>query len=227
MAVLPLLLVQTVTVADLTETIPTPVVNVTQTPKQHMPATNQQKLDYLNTLISSCQKCPLYKEATQAVPGHGNSNSEIVIIGEAPGFYEDQKGLPFVGNSGKLLDKLLASINLSRQQIFICNILKHRPPQNRDPLPSEIITCAPFLKAQLKIIKPKVVITLGRFALNFFLPNDSISKVRGQIKTLTWQGIGLKLIPVYHPSAGLRNGAMLADLQKDFISIGQFLTLSS
>jgi len=188
-----------------------------------MPATNSQKLNYLEKLVKNCHKCPLYKTAANPVPGTGSPNAKIVFIGEAPGFYEDQQGLPFVGASGKLLDKLLASIKLKRQDVFICNILKHRPPDNRDPQPAEIKVCAPFLKAQLQILKPQVIITLGRFALNYFLPTDFISRVHGQTKHLSWQGLDLSLIPVYHPSAGLRNGAMLADLQADFITIGSFL----
>jgi len=188
-----------------------------------MPVTNSQKLNYIASLVKNCRKCPLYKTATNPVPGAGDPNAKIVFIGEAPGYYEDQQGLPFVGRSGKLLDKLLTSINRQRKDVFICNILKHRPPDNRNPQPDEIKVCAPFLKAQLQIIKPPVIITLGRFALNFFFPKDYISQVHGQIKTLSWQGIDLTIIPVYHPSAGLRNGAMLTALQNDFKQIGQFL----
>jgi DNA polymerase len=188
-----------------------------------MSTTNSQKLNYLENLVKDCQKCSLYKTATNSVPGSGNPEAKIVFIGEAPGFYEDQQGLPFVGNSGKLLDKLLDSINLKREDVFICNILKHRPPENRDPGPIEIKLCTPFLKAQLQILKPQVIITLGRFALNYFLPTDLISHVRGQIKKLSWQGLDLTLIPVYHPSAGLRNGAMLTALKADFVTIGNFI----
>lgn len=188
-----------------------------------MSSTNSQKLDYIAKLVAECQKCDLYKTATHPVPGHGNPNTEIVFIGEAPGAKEDAAGLPFVGNSGKLLDKLLASIKLDRKDVYICNILKHRPPDNRDPLPEEIRVCTPFLKAQLKIIAPKVVITLGRFSMNYFFPDEMISRVRGIAKQVVWQGIPLTIIPVYHPSAALRNGAMFEALQKDFITIGKYL----
>jgi len=188
-----------------------------------MSASNLQKLQYVAKLISECKKCPLYKSATNHVPGAGNSEAETMIIGEAPGFFEDQKGLPFVGNSGKLLDKLLSSINMSRQEAFIANILKHRPPDNRPPLPEEIKVCTPFLKAQIQIIKPKIIITLGRFAMNYFFPLDSISRVHGQIKKIKWQELDLTIIPVYHPSAGLLNGSMLRDLEIDFHTIGKFL----
>ena len=136
---------------------------------------------------------------------------------------DQDKGLPFVGNSGKLLDKLLNTIKVPRTDVFICNILKHHPPGNRDPLPEEMKVCVPYLKAQLKIIQPKIVITLGRFAMNYFFPQESISRVHGQIRNITWQDLPLTIIPVYHPSAGLRNGAMLKSLQNDFLSIGKLL----
>lgn len=186
-------------------------------------STNQQKLKYIADLIGNCQKCSLYKTATNHVPGSGNPEAKILFIGEAPGAQEDAQGLPFVGNSGKLLDKLLASISVNRSDVFICNILKHRPPENRDPLPEEIKVCVPFLKAQLKIIEPKVIITLGRFAMNYFFPLETIGRVHGKINKIKWQGIDLVIIPVYHPSAGLRNGQMLASLQADFKTIGQYL----
>jgi uracil-DNA glycosylase len=184
---------------------------------------NKQKLDYIASLIKDCPKCSLQKTALNPVPGDGNPDAKIVIIGEAPGAQEDKIGLPFVGNSGKLLDKLLLSIKLNRSDVFICNILKHRPPENRDPNPDEIKVCVPYLKAQLKIIKPEIVITLGRFAMNFFFPTNSISQMHGQINKVNWQGVPLIIIPVYHPSAGLRNGQMLKSLQTDFAQIGNYL----
>lgn len=192
-----------------------------------MALTNQQKLQYIADLTQNCQRCDLYKTATQAVPGDGNSEAKIVIIGEAPGFFEDKQGLPFVGNSGKLLDKLLKSIEIARPDVYICNILKHRPPSNRDPFPEEIKVCTPYLKAQLEIIKPTFIITLGRFAMNYFFPLESISKVHGEIKKITWHDMDLTIIPVYHPSAGLRNGTMLAALQADFLKIGEYIKTTS
>ena len=188
-----------------------------------MPLTKEQQLQYIAHLVGECHKCDLYKSATNHVPGSGNPDAEIVFIGEAPGAQEDLQGLPFVGNSGKLLDKLLNTIKVPRSDVFICNILKHRPPENRDPLPEEIKVCTPYLKAQLKIIKPKLIITLGRFAMNYFFPEESISKNHGQVRKIIWQELPLIIIPVYHPSAGLRNGAMLKSLQEDFLSIGKFL----
>ena len=190
-----------------------------------MPLTKDQQLLYIAHLVGECRKCDLYKTALNHVPGSGNPNADIVFIGEAPGAQEDQLGLPFVGNSGKLLDKLLNTISVPRQDVFICNILKHRPPENRDPLPSEMKVCTPYLKAQLKIIKPKIIITLGRFAMNYFFPGESISRIRGQVRNIIWQELPLTIIPVYHPSAGLRNGAMLKSLQDDFLSIGKYLSV--
>lgn len=188
-----------------------------------MPATKAQQLKYIASLVKDCTKCELYQTALNPVPGDGNPEAEIVFIGEAPGEQEDKQGLPFVGNSGKLLVKLLATIRIDRSEVFICNILKHRPPNNRDPIADEIRVCTPFLKAQLKIIAPKIIITLGKFSMNYFFPEESISRIHGQIRNIVWQGLPLTIIPVYHPSAGLRNGSMLAALQKDFISIGNYL----
>lgn len=188
-----------------------------------MIASKIQQLKYIDNLVAACQKCSLFKTAKNPVPGFGDPSSGIVFIGEAPGFQEDIQGKPFVGPSGHLLDKLLASINLKRENVFICNILKHRPPENRDPLPQEIKVCTPYLKAQLKILQPKIIITLGRFAMNYFFPGEFISSIRGQVKQINWEGLELTIIPVYHPSAALRNGAMLKALEDDFKTIGDFL----
>lgn len=185
--------------------------------------TKQKNLELIAQSISNCHKCELYKSALNPVPGSGNPNAQILFIGEAPGAKEDTLGLPFVGNSGKLLDKLLASISVNRLDVFICNILKHRPPHNRDPLSEEIKVCVPFLKDQLQVIKPKVIITLGRFAMNYFFPLEKISNIHGKINKTKWQDLDLIIIPVYHPSAGLRNGRMLASLQADFKTIGKYL----
>lgn len=183
----------------------------------------QEEIDKLGEEIANCQKCPLYKSATQAVPGGPNPNTKIVFIGEAPGHWEDQKGIPFCGRSGQLLNKLLAKIDLDRKDVFICNILKHRPPNNRDPQPEEIEACTPWLKQQLLIIKPKIVITLGRFALNYFIPNVYISKIHGQPKKIIWQDMELLLYPLYHPAAGLRNGNVKQDLIDDFLKIPKII----
>ena len=169
--------------------------------------------------ISLCRRCSLYKTATNPVPGAGNAKAKIVFIGEAPGFWEDKQGVPFVGRAKKLLDKALAAIKLSRKDIFIGNILKHRPPNNRDPLPDEIKACSPFLRRQIAVIRPKVVVTLGRFALNFFIPGVYISRTHGKIQSINWFGMDLIIIPLYHPAAALRNGMVMAEFKKDFLAI--------
>ncbi len=165
----------------------------------------------------------LYKTATQAVPGEGNPDTDILFIGEAPGFYEDQLGRPFVGNSGKLLDKMLLSINLTRKDIFITNIIKHRPPDNRDPLPEEIKIYTPFLKRQIRIIQPKIIATLGRFSMNLFLPEEKISQAHGRLFQV---GI-YHIFPLYHPAAALRAGSILKELENDFQKLKAILNDSN
>lgn len=173
------------------------------------------ELEKISKEISACTKCELCKSAIQAVPGSGNPNAKIVFIGEAPGFYEDQQGVPFVGRSGKLLDFLLGQIKLSRDDVWIGNIIKHRPPDNRDPSPDEISTCKAFLTRQLEAINPKVIITLGRFSMNYFLPNATISLAHGKPHQLG----KYTLYPLYHPAAGLRNPSMKRQLIEDFLKI--------
>lgn len=173
--------------------------------------------------ISICKRCSLYKTATHPVPGDGNPESEIVFIGEAPGYWEDQRGIPFCGAAGHLLDELLASVGMNRKGVFVTNILKHRPPNNRDPLPEEIATCTPFLKEQLLLIKPKVIITLGRFSMNFFIPNIFISKVHGKPQKVKWENLDLLIIPMFHPAAALRNGQVMQQLKYDFSRIPQII----
>lgn len=177
--------------------------------------TNGEELEKISNEISICKKCALCKSATQAVPGSGNPNADIVFIGEAPGFYEDQQGVPFVGRSGKLLDFLLSQIKLSREDVWIGNIIKHRPPDNRDPSPDEISTCKTFLRRQLKIINPNIIITLGRFSMNYFLPNATISMAHGKPHKVE----GFILYPIYHPAAGLRNPTMKRHIIEDFLKI--------
>ncbi|MCX6724829.1 MAG: uracil-DNA glycosylase, partial [Candidatus Shapirobacteria bacterium] len=132
----------------------------------------EQQLAEIAEEINHCTRCSLYQKATQAVPGEGNPQSEVMFIGEGPGFWEDKEGRPFVGQAGKLLNKLLELIKLPRKEVFIGNVVKHRPPENRDPLPQEIEACAPFLDQQIKIINPKIIVTLGRFSLSKFLPGE-------------------------------------------------------
>src|SRR5581483_5898165 len=157
----------------------------------------------------------LAKDAHNMVFGHGNPDADIVFIGEAPGKNEDLQGLPFVGAAGRFLDEMLASIHLERGDIYISNIVKYRPPANRDPLPEEKAAFLPYLQAQLAVIQPKLVVTLGRHSLNCFLPDLQISKVHGQPKRYK----GNVYLPLFHPAAALYNGAMRQTLMEDFSSI--------
>lgn len=184
----------------------------------------QPMLDRLKEEIIKKNVCPELKaQATQLVFGDGNPNSDIVFIGEAPGKNEDLKGLPFVGAAGKLLDEMLSQINLKRTDIYITNIVKYRPPNNRDPLPNEKHDFVPYLRKQLEIIKPKLVVTLGRHSLNCFLPGLRISEIHGQPKRITLafndklkQGLNLVIMPLFHPAAALYNGQMRQTLFDDF-----------
>ena len=183
----------------------------------------QEELNKIAEEIKSCQRCPLYRGATQAVPGEGNPEAKIVFIGEAPGFHEDQRGIPFCGAAGRLLDFLLAKMGVKREEVFITNVLKHRPPGNRDPLPNEISACASSLDRQLAVIKPRVVVTLGRFSMAKFLPQARISQVHGQPRFVEFQGQELIVVPMYHPAAALRNGRIKEEEEKDFERLGEFL----
>jgi len=177
-------------------------------------------LDQLHAEIRGCVKCSLHATRTQAVPGVGPCPADIMIVGEAPGFNEDRQGEPFVGAAGKLLDTLLARIGLGRSDVYITNVLKCRPPQNRDPMPNEVESCSPYLARQLSLIKPKVVLILGRHALERLLPGQgSISRIHG---SLVRRG-DVAYVPLYHPAAALHNGSLVADLERDFDSVKAYL----
>ncbi len=168
--------------------------------------------------------CDLKKTATQAVPGVGSVNAAIVFIGEAPGKSEDQKGTPFVGTAGKFLDEMLAEINLKREDIYITNIVKYRPPNNRDPLPTEKAACREWLLEELKIIEPKLIIFLGRHAMNNFFPELQISKAHGKLLIKKFKGMDTKyFFPLYHPAAALYDGSMREILLEDFKKIPKVL----
>jgi DNA polymerase len=162
--------------------------------------------------IGSCQKCALAKTRTRAVPGEGNPQADIVFIGEGPGFHEDQQARPFVGAAGKFLDELLASIGLRRSDVFICNVLKCRPPGNRDPLPAEIGECKTWLDQQLEAINPKVIVTLGRFSMSRYFPGQAISKIHGQPRKIG----DVTIVPMYHPAAALHQGSLRKTIEYDF-----------
>lgn len=169
--------------------------------------------------VLHCQECRLYKTAKNGVPGEGNINSPLVFIGEAPGAVEDKTGRPFVGRAGKLLEQLLHKIGYKREEVWIGNIIKHRPPNNRDPVQDEIKSCAPYLSLQLKTMDPKLIVTLGRFAMHYFYKEGTISKNRGQLV----RAGNYNIYPVYHPAAGLRNQGMMRSLEEDFMKIPEVL----
>jgi uracil-DNA glycosylase family 4 len=161
-------------------------------------------LDAIAKEVASCTKCPLHATATNPVPGEGNPNADLMCVGEAPGATEDETGRPFVGAAGQLLTKILAAINLPREEVFICNVLKHRPPGNRNPAPDEVTACSPYLVRQIQIVQPKVIIAWGTFAAQTLLDTKlSIGKLRGQVHRY----YGVPLIVTYHPAALLRNPA--------------------
>ncbi len=170
--------------------------------------------------VLTCQRCRLCQTAKQAVPGAGSAQAKIMFVGEAPGYYEDQQGIPFVGQAGKLLDKLLADISIKRAEVYITNVVKHRPPENRDPFPDEIKFCKPFLDRQLEIINPQVIVALGRFGLQYFFPDSKISADHGVPRF--W---GVRLVyPVYHPAAALRNPAVGRVLREDFLKLPEIIS---
>ena len=166
------------------------------------PIASLDSLDAIAKHVASCTRCPLYSTAKNPVPGEGNAQAQLMCVGEAPGATEDETGRPFVGAAGQLLTKILAAIDLPREQVYICNVLKHRPPGNRNPLPEEVTACSPYLIRQIEIIRPKVIIALGTFAAQTLLDTKTaIGKLRGQVH----QYHGVPLVVTYHPAALLRN----------------------
>lgn len=165
----------------------------------------------------------LAAQAHNLVMGDGNLNAEIVFIGEAPGKNEDEQGLPFVGAAGKFLNEMLKTVNLERGDVYITNIVKYRPPNNRDPLPEEKQAFWPYLARQLNIIQPKIIITLGRHSMEYFLPEQKISTIHGQPKRITFGDHKVVILPLFHPAAALYNGGMRQTLLDDFASIPAIL----
>lgn len=179
----------------------------------------QKLLDELRDKILLADVCPdLRKGATQLVMGDGNPNASIVFIGEAPGKQEDIQGLPFVGASGKFLNEMLAQANMERSDVYITNIVKYRPPDNRDPTPEEKRAFWPYLMRQLEIIAPQVVITLGRHSMECFIPDAKISQQHGVSRRVNYHNVSFLLVPLYHPAAALYNGSMRQTLIDDFLA---------
>lgn len=167
--------------------------------------------------------CELRKSATQGVPGDGSANAQIVFIGEAPGAKEDREGHPFVGSAGKFLAEMLESIKMKREDIYITNIVKYRPPENRDPTAKEIADCAKWLEEEIKLIDPLLIVFLGRHSMNHFFPKEKISDTHGVLLTGNYFGKVRNFLPLYHPAAALYNGSLREVLKKDFQKIPKFL----
>jgi len=187
-------------------------------------------LEEIEKEILNCKKCPLYKTRTNTVAGEGNPKAKIMFIGEAPGYWEDQRGIPFCGPAGKILDELLEKIGLKRNEIFIGNLLKCRPPENRDPKPEEISACSPFLEKQIEIINPKIICPLGRYSMRFVfekygLKNElkEISKIHGKIFEVKTLFKNIKIIPFYHPAVATYHPTMKGILEKDFKILLKFI----
>jgi uracil-DNA glycosylase len=169
--------------------------------------------------IKSCERCDIARSRVKSVPGEGAEDAEIMFIGEAPGFNEDQQGRPFVGQAGKFLDELLVSINLNREKVYIANVIKCRPPENRDPLPQEILSCRQWLNKQIEIIQPKVIVTLGRYSMAMFFPQKSISKIHGTAEKRD----GVLYVAMYHPAAALHQGNLKDVIKADFLKLPVYI----
>jgi DNA polymerase len=169
--------------------------------------------------IADCPRCPLARTRSRTVPGSGPVTAELMLIGEGPGQREDELGLPFVGRAGQLLDELLASIGLRRSEVYVANVVKCRPPGNRDPMPEELAACGDFLERQIEIVKPRVIATLGRFSMARWFADARISRIHGEVARVD----GQLVIPMYHPAAALRNPALRDVMKQDFAKIPALL----
>lgn len=177
-------------------------------------------LEGLDAEVRGCQRCRLCQTRKSAVPGEGSDQAEVMFIGEGPGFWEDEQGRPFVGPAGQLLDELLGEIGLRREAVYITNVVKCRPPGNREPLPDEIEACADYLDRQIAAIRPRVVVTLGRYSMaKFFPPRKSVRELHGKV---LWRD-GMACVAMYHPAAALRQPSLRPVLQEDFRRIPQLL----
>jgi uracil-DNA glycosylase family 4 len=177
-----------------------------------LPPISRMDLPQIARAVHDCTRCPLHQERTRAVPGEGNPEADIMLIGEGPGFHEDRQARPFVGASGKFLEELLGNIGYKRADVFIANVVKCRPPRNRDPQPEELEACRDYLDRQIELVDPKVIVTLGRFSMYRYFPGASISKIHGQPKR-----VGDRLIvPMFHPAAALHQPKWRPQIIEDF-----------
>ena len=190
--------------------------------------TKREQLDKLNTHWEANCTCGLKKSAKRAVFGDGNAEAKVVFIGEAPGKKEDEGGRPFIGAAGKFLDEMLANIKMKREDIYITNIVKYRPPDNRDPLPEEKVACNEWLISELKIINPKLIVFLGRHSMTRFLPDEKISDVHGKIIIKNTAELGKQaFLPLYHPAAALHNGTLRPTLERDMAALQEYLNANA
>lgn len=179
----------------------------------------EESLAQVTKEVVVCEKCALYHSRKKAVPGEGPANSEIMFIGEGPGFYENEEGRPFVGAAGKFLDQLLAQAGLKRTDVWITNVVKCRPPANRDPLPEELAACNEYLERQMNSINPSIVITLGRFSMTKFMPGSKISAIHGQMRKIGERYV----IAMFHPAAALHQSSLKPAILADFARLPQLL----
>jgi len=179
-------------------------------------------LNEINQQVSVCEKCELHFSRKTAVPGEGPAEAQILFIGEGPGFFENEQGRPFVGQAGKLLDSLLVEIGLERSKVYITNVVKCRPPGNRDPLPEELTACNDYLERQIAALQPRVIVTLGRYSMAKFLPTAKISEVHGQSRWVK----GRLIAPMYHPAAALHQPSLKPALVKDFQKLPEYIQLA-
>lgn len=184
-----------------------------------MPEISEMDMSELAAQVRRCTRCILSKSRVKAVPGEGPEHPKIMFIGEGPGFHEDQQGRPFVGAAGQFLEELLKLIGLKREEVYITNVVKCRPPGNRDPQPDEIEACRPYLDRQIELLKPKVVVTLGRYSMARAFPNAKISQIHGQPRKIG----GILYIPMYHPAAALHQPSLRRTVEEDFRKISQWL----
>ena len=185
--------------------------------------TKAEELQKIKEKMEKDDSLPLKTSDTNLVFGVGDPGSEILFIGEGPGYWENLKEEPFVGNAGKFLDQLLTSIDIPRGSVYITNVVHHRPPENRDPFPEEISAYGKYLDEMIRIIDPKVIITLGRFSMAKFLPEARISSVHGKVHRVNWMGKEVVVVPMYHPAAALRNGEVMRAEKEDFLKLPSIL----
>lgn len=179
-------------------------------------------LEQIRAQVSNCMRCGLHFSRKHSVPGEGPANAELLFIGEGPGFFENEQGRPFVGQAGKLLEELLSKLGLNREQVFITNVVKCRPPANREPQPDELQACAEYLDRQIEALNPKLIVTLGRFSMAKFIPNAKISEVHGQS---IWTSNRL-IVPMYHPAAALHQPSLKPQLEKDFMKLPEYIQMA-